>query len=246
MAVAQYTPRPVRADLGGMAVEIPQHYAEFVEYDGDPGFGEKRSGPRPERTPQSRLRGFGMDVRYPDMKGLENAEVREQKRRQRLADTPWLYVGVVTGEDYPGTGFLDRQAHATLHRRPPPELKGHWRFIYERLPGAPHGLEAYALSAIDPRTNRPARESPNTEDVFIHRNAEGRADTYIRCSNTPVPGGANCELSFALEPKARAEVNVSLRRGLLPEWQPIQEAVRRLLLGFEVRPEQGTATPATR
>jgi hypothetical protein len=27
-----------------MKVRIPRHYAEYVEYDGDPGFGEKRKG----------------------------------------------------------------------------------------------------------------------------------------------------------------------------------------------------------
>ncbi|MDR0736333.1 MAG: hypothetical protein LBF51_05810, partial [Zoogloeaceae bacterium] len=44
MARAQHTPRDVIGDLGGMKVRIPRHYAEYVEYDGDPGFGEKRKG----------------------------------------------------------------------------------------------------------------------------------------------------------------------------------------------------------
>ena len=50
-------------------VRIPRHYAEYVEYDGDPGFGEKRKGPVPERTFESKLSSFGMDVRFPDMRG---------------------------------------------------------------------------------------------------------------------------------------------------------------------------------
>lgn len=37
MATAQYTPKDVVGDLGGMPVTIPRHLAEFVEYEGDPG-----------------------------------------------------------------------------------------------------------------------------------------------------------------------------------------------------------------
>ena len=58
MAMAQYTPKDVIGDLGGMKVRIPRHYAEYVTYDDDPGFGEKRKGGRPERTFDSRLRSF--------------------------------------------------------------------------------------------------------------------------------------------------------------------------------------------
>ena len=40
----------VIGDLGGMPVKIPRYFASYVEYDGDPGFGEKRPSSPPIRT----------------------------------------------------------------------------------------------------------------------------------------------------------------------------------------------------
>ncbi|MBA1330052.1 hypothetical protein QQ73_02300, partial [Candidatus Endoriftia persephone str. Guaymas] len=56
MAAVHYRQKTLRANLGGMLVAIPWYFAEYVEYDGDPGFGEKRKGPRPVRTPESKVR----------------------------------------------------------------------------------------------------------------------------------------------------------------------------------------------
>lgn len=85
MAVAQYTPKDVIGDLGGMKVRIPRHYAEYVEYDGDPRFGEKRSVTTPsQRSLNSKLRSFGMNVRFPDMKGLEAPQLKNDYRSHQL------------------------------------------------------------------------------------------------------------------------------------------------------------------
>ena len=70
MAAAQFATRNMVGDLGGVPVAIPRHFANYVEYEGDPGFGEKRIGPRPERTHASKLTSFGFDVRFPDMAGV--------------------------------------------------------------------------------------------------------------------------------------------------------------------------------
>lgn len=58
MAARRFTPKDVIGDLGGMRVNIPRYCAEYVEYDGDPGFGEKRKS-LPERLPTSKLRHRG-------------------------------------------------------------------------------------------------------------------------------------------------------------------------------------------
>lgn len=232
MMVAQYSDRTIRANLGGMPVDIPKHFAEYVEYSGDPGFGEKRNGPPPVRTAESRLRSFGMDVRFPDMKGLENAQLREEKRRLRLKDDPWLHVGIIAGDRYSGDGFMDRWAHGTLS----PVNRKYWWATYERLPADAYGLEAYVVPGNDPRDGRPARESDDTDDIFIHRQSSGQVDTYVICGRIQAPGGvAICHQVFSLEPKAKVEVTVRFRRGLLPEWQQMQASVRRLLLSFEVK-----------
>ncbi|MDR3352677.1 MAG: hypothetical protein LBO00_06725 [Zoogloeaceae bacterium] len=164
MAQARYTPKDVVGDLGGMKVVIPRHYAEYVEYDGDPAaFSGKRKGPTPERTFNSRLRSFGMDVRFPDMKGLENFQIRTEKRKQSIHENMWLSVGIMAGESYAGDGFLDRRA-SYIYK--PGE---YWWNNYKRLPDDFHGLEVYVVADLDPRTGKPGWESTDTLDVYIHR-----------------------------------------------------------------------------
>ena len=187
MAAARHTPRDVIGDLGGMKVRIPRHYAEYVEYDGDPGFGEKRKGPRPQRTFDSRLTSFGIDVRFPDMKGLENAQIREEKRRQPLQEKTWLYIGINAGEIYPGYGFLDRLTDRTLFNPHASKSKRPWDHIYERMPEDEHGLEVWRLSKVDPHTGRPAWEDSDAHDIYIHRDTSGKVDTYISCKHPSVP-----------------------------------------------------------
>lgn len=243
MTLAQYTPKDVIGNLGGMTVKIPRHYAEFVTYDGDPGWGEKREGPIPERTFDSTLRSFGMDVRFPDMKGLENWEMREEKRQIPLSEDPWLYVGISSGERYPGDGFLDRLSSVLLDVNH--FSREHWWNNHHRQPEDAYGLEVYVVMGNDPRTGKPARDSDSTNDYYLKRDASGKVKTHIRCGRTSVPGGvANCDLVFSLEPKAQVDINVSFRRGLLPQWHAIQKSMRTLLLSFEVLPQPQKAAPA--
>ena len=37
-------------DLGGVSVNLPREFVELIEYDGDPSWGEKRVGKKPEQT----------------------------------------------------------------------------------------------------------------------------------------------------------------------------------------------------
>ncbi len=110
MAAARYSSRAVVGDLGGVAVTIPSHFANFVEYDGDPGWGEKRKGPRPERTHQSKLISFGYYTRFPDMAGESSRELIKDRSSYPNSRTAWISVGITTGSIYPGDGFLDRIA----------------------------------------------------------------------------------------------------------------------------------------
>jgi hypothetical protein len=169
------------------------------------------------------------------MKGVENAQIREEKiqeekRRQPLPESRWIDIGILAGEVYPGDGFLDR--FASYLDMP----SKYWRSNYKRLPDDEYGLELWVLSDVDPRTGKPGRESRNTNDVYIHRDASDKVDVYIRCGNYHVPGGVSrCHMEFSLEPKAQVEVKVGFRRRLLPEWQKIQESARDLLLSFEIK-----------
>lgn len=236
MAAARYAPRDVVGDLGGVPVTIPRYFANFVEYDDDPGWGEKRKGPRPQRTHQSKLSSFGYYTRFPDMAGESSPELMKDKRSYSASRTPWILVGINTGKDYPGDGFLDRSIHATV------ETPNHIsKYInYEKLSAREHGLAVYAAAGIDPKTNRPYREDSDAKDVFVSRDKNGRVNGHVRCSNRNV-SAPPCTHDFSLEPDMHAKVYLSYRRGQLPQWREMQEAVRQQILGFRVVPN--TAAP---
>ncbi len=222
---ARHAARDVVGDLGGVPVTIPRHFANFVTYEGDPGIGKRREGPQPERTHASKLIGFGFPVRFPDMAGLSSPELRADKQKQSIYNTMWINVGVTTGKNFPGTGFLDRQVS---YINKPGE-----QFRYEILPQLQDGLTVYVPVGTDPRTGQPYRDHPNAEDIFLHRDKDGHVDTHIRCSNRPHKA-APCVQSFSLEPHMKAEMYVKYRRDLLPEWNRIQVAVGKLVYGFAI------------
>jgi hypothetical protein len=90
MAAAHYSPRDVVGDLGGVSVTIPSHFANFVAYEGDPGWGEKRKGPQPERSHQSKLISFGYYTRFPDMAGESSRDLIKDKRGYSIYTSPWI------------------------------------------------------------------------------------------------------------------------------------------------------------
>ena len=230
MRAARFQKQPVlRANLGGMPVAIPWHFAEYVVYDGDPAFGEKRKGPKPERTPESKIRSFGFDMRYTDGMGLETWALRQEKRKQSLkGDSPWIHVGINSGEDFPGDGFMDVGAREALK----PSKQFPW-MDYKPTGERFHGLDVYTQSGISPHTGRPYRE--DEDDLFIARRPDGHVEAIIRCSNRKVPRPP-CNHRFSMEPDARIRVSVAYSRHLLPHWKEIQAQVRRRILSFRILP----------
>ncbi|WP_194715590.1 hypothetical protein [Noviherbaspirillum soli] len=230
MAAVQYAKTDMVGNLGGIPVTIPQHFANYVEYEGDPGWGEKRKGPMPERTHASRLNSFGFKVRLPDMAGLSSREMWKDRNSYTIYNTPWIRVRLTSGNFYFGDGFLDRQA-SYLERW---KVDGNglaWE-RYEPINEPFHGLTVYVPTGTDPKTQRPYREGLHAEDVFLHRTADGKVDAYIRCSNRPHEA-APCTQAFSMEPGMEAAVDVSYRRGLLPQWRQIQTDVSRLIWSFK-------------
>lgn len=226
-------------DLGGMPVIIPRHFPRLVEYDGDPGWGGKRQGPRPERTHASRLKSFGVDIRYPDMAGLSSRELEDDKKRQTIYNTMWIDFGVTTGEFYPGDGFLDRRTESEINETDP-------RFRLEKVAERQFGLDTYIWGAgRDPVTGAFVRPERDWDDVFIHRDRAGHVKTYIRCSRVQHEA-APCSQSFNLGPAIKAKIYVHYRRGLVPHWRDIQQKVTDLVLSWRVeaaRPDGGGAPP---
>ncbi len=236
MAARQFTAKDVIGDLGGMRVRIPRHCAQYVEYDGDPGFGKRRKS-FPKRQPTSKLQSFGIEARFPEMRCKDNEEMQEDRRKNFLnRANPWIVITVISGEIYPKLGAkatdnLSKAVTDTITR--PTKF---WFDNFERLPTSPFGLEAYVVTGIDPRSGKPAKDSLHTDDIFIHRSEVGTADVYIRCSKSKrYPGAGTCEMNFGMEPKARVDLTVRFARSKLHDWRKIRQSSLDLLTSFEVR-----------
>ena len=84
-------------DLGGVSVNLPREFVELIEYDGDPSWGEKIVGKKPERTYQSKINSLGFDIRYTDKTLLDGpfgklADIYHQEKK--LPENPWVSVGI--------------------------------------------------------------------------------------------------------------------------------------------------------
>jgi hypothetical protein len=219
----------VVADLGGMTVSIPPHFARYIEYDGDPGVAEPPLENKPIRTPGSKLRSFGFDVRFPDMAGLSTPELRSDKKQNDSSnDSPWLFVGITASEYYPGNGYLDNRVRLAVME---PNLIFPMA-NYERMQQFEYGLEVYRPTGFDPSTNEPYRENLKSYDEFIFRNDYRLVETSIKCRNARARN-AQCQHQFSLEPEANVAVTVSYRRTLLKNWRDIQTLTRELILDFK-------------
>ena len=222
--------KPVIGNLGGLLVTFPPNFAKLVEYDGDPGFGEKRVGPRPERTHESGIRSMGFDVRYPDFSVMPRKEREADKKKFTIYNTPWIGVGVNASSDFGDGGFLERSV-AHMNREP--------KFQYERLAEDQFGLEAYTPNTVDvsKRFRDPEtgvyQSDTRDRDVFVHRDENGRVDTLIRCSNRQ-HHAAPCTHYFYIGLPLKIKMNVDYRRGQLEHWQEIQSNIKRIVLGFKV------------
>ena len=223
MTEARYSKSDVVGDLGGMPVTIPNYFANFVEYEGDPGW-EKRVGPVPKRDHHSKLVSFGFEVRFPDMVGLNSDELKEDHQNSTIYNTQWLDVGITTGKNF-GDGFgLERRADGEINEK---MLK------FELQKNKQFGLDVYSPVGVDAATRQPFKVQIDDEDVFIERSTEGRVISLIICSNVS-HAAAPCNLRFLLAPDIKAWVNIHFRRGLLSEWRQMQFSVTTLLLSFNV------------
>ena len=215
--------------LGGVPVVVPPGFAHFVEYDGDPHFMERRKGPRPERTFQSGIRGFGFEVRYPDMATAtwENRDERDSPKY--YATTPWMRTLIYSNSDYGyrGENKIDRFAKNSLESA---ESFHH----YERLPEKQYGLTVYTPTDVD--LSRRVIGNPKGRDDFdknfyLYESESGKTDAYIACPNM-IRDADECEHRFTLAPTMEVLVAVKYRKGLLPHWRDIQARLTQTLLSF--------------
>ena len=218
----------ISADLGGVQVNIPTHFAENIEYDGDPGWSKKISHEQPKRGKKSKIRSFGFDILYPAMTGKDSHENWMSYMRQESGNSAWIGVGINSSENYSGPNSIDRMSKNKLKRMLDPDSPYPLE-RYEKLPQHQHGLEVYAVRG------EPYREHPNAEDVFLWRLPNGNVETYISCSNIKI-STAPCRQRFSLEPYMHSDVYISYRRSMLHNWKEIQEKVRSIITNFSHNP----------
>jgi hypothetical protein len=235
---AQTFPHPdIKRHLGDVAVTIPNHFAGFMEYDGEPSWRKGPKGPRPIRSAASKVRSFGYYTRFPDMAGRSSRALFKDSNSYLPSTTPWILVGVSCGEDYPGIGDLDHRLHMYVDH-PSPILKYE---NYERLPQKTFELIVYAAKGINPKSHKAYREHKHARDIYIARTNDGSVGTYITCANRK-GGVASCNHDFHLVPDLKAEVSILYRRDRLVEWKAIETAVRKQILGFITHPTEAKKT----
>jgi hypothetical protein len=205
-----------------MPVKIPPYFANFVEYDGDPGWGEKRKGQRPVRTYQSKIRSFGFDVRYPDMAALSSEKMYSDKSSKSIYRTDWMGVVITSGEYFGNGLFLE---YMVTHMN---ELRS---FNYIKKKEKENDLEIY----FPVEKNNLKIPKKDSEDFFVHRDVLGKVDAFITCSNVE-HAAAPCQHYFII-PNIKVNITLHYRRGFLPEWKKIQFSINQLVMSFkEIKP----------
>ncbi|MFO1391812.1 MAG: hypothetical protein U1E94_06340 [Agitococcus sp.] len=243
MAVTQYATKDAIGDMGGMPVRIPYYFANYLEYEGDPTWGEKRSEPKPTRNYQSKITSFGFDVRYPDMAGLINDEMYKNRRSYTIYNTPWISVGINAWSTFDGGHQgLENRAKALEHYNP--ELP--WS-NYKRVPQNEFGLEAYRIHIEKGQEERYVfdrkdgkdpvvsikKYDNDSPDIYVYRHpTTHKVETYISCNHTKI-GQALCQQWFDLSDDLQVRIDVMYRREELAKWQDIQTAVKKLVLSFK-------------
>lgn len=222
-------PRPVVGNLGGLPVTFPPGFAHLVEYDGDPGFGEKRTSPIPVRTHQSGIRSMGFEVRYRDFKVTTFKEREADKRNYTIRNTPWIDVGVIASSYFGDGQYLERSFR---------DREFYNKFKYKRLPERQFGLDVYTPIDVDvskrqmnPKTKAYSSDYDD-QDMFFYFDEKGRVDAYIKCSNRQHQAVV-CQHSFFISMKFKVKITAQYRRGQLEHWKKIQSSIRELVMGFK-------------
>lgn len=237
----------ILGNLGGMPVNLPASVADLVEYEDSPGWDPQklRDYRPPVRDYNSVITSFGFEFRNHDRllydrkdeaiyEAFENA-IRSDDQQAN----DWAHVTISSGSHY---GSREDALDAMLADLLDPEIATENRLVnnrlHERLPEDIFGLEAYANIGMDPETGYPMREDEYAEDTFVARNAQGKVQSFIRCSNRQVPYPP-CRHWFKFPKPIKIRINVRYNRHQLKNWQSIEKNTIRLVMGFKAETVAG-------
>ena len=234
MQAKKFTPVDAVGDLGGMPVTIPHYFANYLEYEDDPSWGEKRDKPAPKRDHESKIVSFGFKVRFPDMAGLSNKELEKEFKQSSIYETFWIDVGISANKHF-GDGFgLQRLANTAITDGP---------FSYVKHKNNFYGLEHFQPIGANESERVPFKINFYDKDFFYERSTDNTINTFIECSNVN-HAAAPCEMRFVLAHNLRISVRVHFRRGLLFDWIRLKKSVSNLLLGFRYERDKELKPPS--
>ncbi len=220
-------------NLGGYPVNLPSSVVSLLEYDDSPGWDREklRHYQPPTRNYQSIIDSFGFSLRYRDHTLLDSRKNQaEYEQESDLLPNPWIDVGITSGTRYHKDEHVwDRLIASDLENSYPSGPPVYQRDSNEIA----FGLERYIIPGINPANNLPWRENHSADDVFVHRDAAGHVNAYIRCSNNAVPHPP-CSHYFSVSGDMKVDASLLYDRQLLPDWQKIQQAADSAIHGFVV------------
>lgn len=208
-------------NLGGVPVSIPKEYAHFLEYDGDPGFGKKRSISQSDRTFESKIGGFAFQVSFP---GLEPFWGKPQGwSKEKISSS--LSVGVNSNSDYYGSDFLDKYVEDLLR-------DGSSKYRYRLTGKVLHELTELTPIGANETLRSAAVGDVSDNNFYFYRDAAGDVIALIECSNMENVR-ATCKQWFDADKKLKTTIWVRYPRALLSEWRAIMARVNEIVASFE-------------
>ena len=232
-------------NLGGVPVNLPSSVVSLVEYDDSPGWDPEklRTYNPPTRSYQSVITSFGFYFFNSEAQLLDNNDPTLRERDDKdwgIDGTKSDRVGVHISFNPtlpPKYKNLDRMLAADIDKEqlsvPSPNYLGFYEKTSEQL----YGLEVYANPGIDQKSGRPWRENEFSSDIFIGRDEEGHVQTYVECSNSPVPA-PTCLHYFIFPPPISIHIKIDYVRLRLSQWKIIQSNTIKLVEYFIKLPRE--------
>lgn len=241
MAAVAYFDGDIIGKLGGMPVKIPQQIVRRIEYDSDSKW-TYVLGMRFPAVPTytSKLLTFEFQIRLPDMALPTTPEMLEDEAVHSVYTTPWIKVIVLSGNGYPGVGFMN-----TPHISNGETRSKYWWDDYKKERASSFGLTSYRLRGRDPKTGRPSFKHKDADIVYLDRDENGDVSTRIDCSSAPHAAAICNQVWDMAEHGVAAQITVLYRRGHLKHWRDIQKGVTQIILNFRADPPLLDELPAT-
>ena len=217
---------PIVGLLGEVRMEIPREYVHILTHE-DAGV-EDGDGISPDE-PVRKIHGMGIEVTFPEMRPVKAASSSGVMSNGEET----IRILVDSGSDYIGPEITENLRRSALY-----SMSRCLRCVkYVEAERTDTGLRHFTPTEdsvdISKRDGRDGWMGMYDSDFYFAETEAGEVTVFIRCENMNSPK-ARCRQSFTLGNRYMADIQLSYRRELLPQWKSMQEGVERLLAGFAV------------